>query len=164
MKKWKNHPADTITLHRCTIKDNHDLWFLRYRVQQTDFFVTLGHFLSFYPTNNSKNQNSEKLKKCLEIPSFYTRGSNNHMQVWQVMDIRYSRWWIWFLFFILGYFLPFFTPSVPKIKIWKKMKTSGDIIILHIYTGAPKIMITWCTVPEIWWGMDRQTDRQKDRK
>ena len=164
MKKWKNHPADTITLHRCTINDNHDLWFLRYRVQQTDFFVTLGHFLSFYPTNNSKNQNSEKLKKCLEIPSFYTSGSNNHMQVWQVMDIRYSRWWIWFLFFILGYFLPFFTPSVPKIKIWKKMKTSGDIIILHNYTGVPKIMITWCTVPEIWWGMDRQTDRQKDRK
>ena len=46
----------------------------------------------------------------------------------------------------------------------KKMKTSGDIIILHIYTCVPKIMITWCTVPEIWWGMDRQTDRQKDKK
>ena len=29
----------------------------------TDFFVILGHFLPFYPTNNPKNQNFEKMKK-----------------------------------------------------------------------------------------------------
>ena len=158
MKKWKNHPADTITLHRCTINDNHDLWFLRYRVQQTDFFVTLGHFLSFYPTNNSKNQNSEKLKKCLEIPSFYTSGSNNHMQVWQVMDIRYSRWWIWFLFFILGYFLPFFTPSVPKIKIWKK---NENIRRYHHFTHLHRCAKNYDHMMYCSWDMVRngQTNR-----
>ena len=34
-----------------------------YGVQQTNFFIILGHFLSLYPTNNLKNQNSEKMKK-----------------------------------------------------------------------------------------------------
>ena len=28
-----------------------------------NFFVILGHFLSFYPSNNPKNQNFEKMKK-----------------------------------------------------------------------------------------------------
>ena len=28
-----------------------------------NFFVTLDHFLPFYPPNNPKNQNFEKLKK-----------------------------------------------------------------------------------------------------
>ena len=30
------------------------------------------HFLPIYPTNNLKNQNFEKMKKLLEISSFYT--------------------------------------------------------------------------------------------
>ena len=29
----------------------------------TQLFVILGHFLPFYPTNNPKNQNFEKMKK-----------------------------------------------------------------------------------------------------
>ena len=36
------------------------------------FFVTVSHFLPFYPTNDSKNQISLKIRKCLEISSFYT--------------------------------------------------------------------------------------------
>ena len=40
-----------------------------------------------------------------------------------------------FLFFILGYFLPFYLLTVEKIKIKKKIEqTSGNIIILHICT------------------------------
>ena len=48
------------------------VWFLRYKVQRTKLFVILGHFLPFDPPNNSRNKNSEKAKKCLEILSFYT--------------------------------------------------------------------------------------------
>ena len=44
---------------------SYDVWFLRYGVQQTEFFVILGHFLPFYPPNNTKNQNFEKTKKAL---------------------------------------------------------------------------------------------------
>ena len=40
---------------------SYDVWFLRYAVQQTEFFVILGHFFPFYPTN-PKNQNFEEKK------------------------------------------------------------------------------------------------------
>ena len=157
MKKWKNHPADTITLHRCTINDNHDLWFLRYGVQQTDFFVTLGHFLSFYPTNNSKNQNSEKLKKCLEIPSFYTSGSNNHMQVWQVMDIRYSRWWMIFIFYF-GLLFTLFHPISPKNQ---NLKKNENIRRYHHFTHLHRCAKNYDHMMYCSWDMVRngQTNR-----
>ena len=55
----------------------------------------------------------------------------------------------------------FFCPlTAQKTKISKKWKKSLeiDIIILHV----PKIMIRWCTVPEIWCATDGgQTDKQK---
>ena len=48
----------------------------------------------------------------------------------------------------MGYFLPFFSLTAWKIKISEKIKKApGDIIILHMCT---KIMIWWCTFPEIW--------------
>ena len=40
-----------------------DLWFLRYGAWQTEVFVILDSFLPFYPSNNLKNQNFEKMKK-----------------------------------------------------------------------------------------------------
>ena len=36
-----------------------------------------------------------------------------------------------FFFVILGYFLPFYRPNSPKNDNIEKMKTPGDIIILH---------------------------------
>ena len=47
---------------------SYDVWFLRYGVRQTEFFVILGHFLPFYhppPLNDPKNQNFEKKMKKL---------------------------------------------------------------------------------------------------
>ena len=41
----------------------YDVWFLRYGVWQTEFFVILDHFLPFYPTNNPKNKKLEKIFK-----------------------------------------------------------------------------------------------------
>ena len=39
------------------------------------------------------------------------------------------------MFFILGYFLPFYLPNSPKNQNFEKMKkTPGDIIILHMCT------------------------------
>ena len=51
---------------------SYDVWFLRYEAWRTEFFVILDCFLPFYFPNNPKNQNFEKLKKTLEILSFYT--------------------------------------------------------------------------------------------
>ena len=42
---------------------SYDIWFLRYQLQQTDFFVILGHFLPFYPPNILENENIKKMKK-----------------------------------------------------------------------------------------------------
>ena len=42
---------------------SYDVWFLRYEAWHTDFFVILDRVLHFYPPNNPKNQNFEKLKE-----------------------------------------------------------------------------------------------------
>ena len=44
-------------------RQSYDVWFMRYEVRETEFFVILGHFLLLYPTNNPKNLNFEKIKK-----------------------------------------------------------------------------------------------------
>ena len=50
LKKWKKDPRDIIILHKCTINDNHMIcgsWDINCNRQI--FFLTLGHFLPFYP-------------------------------------------------------------------------------------------------------------------
>ena len=47
-RKMNNTPKDVIILQMCTINDSHDVWFLRYDVQWTEFLVILDHFLPFY--------------------------------------------------------------------------------------------------------------------
>ena len=50
LKKWKKYPRDIIILHKCTINDNHMIcgsWDINCNRQI--FFLTLGHFLPFYP-------------------------------------------------------------------------------------------------------------------
>ena len=65
--KIKKTHEDIIILHMCSINDNHMIyWFLKYRAQQMEFFVILGRFLPFYPINNLKNQNFEKMKQTSE--------------------------------------------------------------------------------------------------
>ena len=67
----KKSPEGIVILHMCTINDNHDVQFLRYGARQTDFFCHFELFLPFYPPNDPKNQNFEKMKKkWLEIISF----------------------------------------------------------------------------------------------
>ena len=40
-----------------------DAWLLRYGVQRTEFYVVLGRFLPFHPSNNQESQNFVKMKK-----------------------------------------------------------------------------------------------------
>ena len=47
MHKWKSY----------------DVWFLRYGMWQTEFFLTLEHFLPFYSPNNPKNHSFDKMEK-----------------------------------------------------------------------------------------------------
>ena len=50
---------------------SYHVWFLRYKVQKTEFFIILDHLLPFDPTNKPKNQTFEKIKKRLKLLSFY---------------------------------------------------------------------------------------------
>ena len=60
----KKTPRYITILHMCNSKwQSYGVWFLRYQVRRTEFFVILDHFLHFYPPNNPKNQNFEKMKK-----------------------------------------------------------------------------------------------------
>ena len=70
-----NIHEDIIISQMYIINDRHiyDIWFLRYEVQWTEFFVILDHFLPFYPPLTAQNTKIlKKLKKFLEILSFYT--------------------------------------------------------------------------------------------
>ena len=72
-KRCKKTTGDIIILHMCTSNQNHIMygsWDKKCKGQS--FFVILGHFLLLAPPNNPKNQNFEKIKKHLEILSFYT--------------------------------------------------------------------------------------------
>ena len=64
LKKWKK---TTLRYHHFTQVyhkwQSYDVWFLRYELQQTKYFVILDHFLPFYHLNNEENQNFEKMKK-----------------------------------------------------------------------------------------------------
>ena len=53
---------------------SYDVWFLRYRVRQAEFFVILGHFLPPHHPNDPENQNFEekKTKKNAWRNSFHT--------------------------------------------------------------------------------------------
>ena len=51
--------------------------------------------------------------------------------------------------FHFGSFLPFYPLNSPKKQNFKKMKKHREISFFD--TCVPKIMIRWCTVPEIWW-------------
>ena len=92
---------------------SYDVWFLRYKVQRIKLFVILGHFLPFDPPNNPKN--FEKIKRCLEILSFYTCVPQMTIMMYGSWHIKHNR----------QNFLSFWV-------IFEKMeKATEDTIILH---------------------------------
>ena len=111
---------------------SYDVWFLRYKVQRTRFFVVLGYFLPFDPPNNPKYQNFEKMK---QTPGdiIILHMSTINPETWSTTDNFISFWTI---------FCPF-TPTppppppsltTPRTKILKKWKKNLEAS--SFYTGA----------------------------
>ena len=76
------------------------------------------HFTSLAAQENKMKK--KKKKKCLEISSFYISIPKITIICYTVPEILRMTYVI---FFILGYFLPFYPPNRPKnqnFKIWKK--------------------------------------------
>ena len=97
---------------------------------------------------------SKKLKKPLEIPSFY-------IIVPKIMTIGYTVPEVWHVIdvivvFHFGLFFALYPSKSPKKKVSKKMKKHLEIS--SFYTGVPKIMIRWWTVSNIWCMADGWTD------
>ena len=135
LKFWKNEKNSWRYYHFIHVYQkwqSYDVWFLRYWAQRTEFFVNLDHFLHFYPLNNLKNQNFEKMKKIPgDIIILHKCTLNgNHMMYgsWDMKCGRQNYLSFWTVF------CPFTTLTTPKIKIWKTEKTPRNIIILHKWT------------------------------
>ena len=112
---------------------SYDAWFLRYKAQQTEFFVILGHYLPFDPPNNLKKQSFEKMKKTPEdniILHLHTTNDDYTMySSWDMEGNRQN------FFVILDYFLPFYPSNNRENQNFEKMKNIPiDIIILHVCT------------------------------
>ena len=91
--------------YKCTI------WFLKYKVRQTEFFVILGHFLYFQPPNKLENQNFKIEKSTWRYYHF----THLHYK-WQSYDVwflRYGELQAEF-FVILDRFLPFYPLMNPE--------------------------------------------------
>ena len=123
------------------ICNGEDLW------QWTRLEIRLNLFCwSTIPQNNSSSSSSSSPKImiiCYTVP-----------EKWLVM--------VKIVIFHLGCFLPYCTPNSPKKSKFKKKinkKAPGDIII---YTCIPKLLITWCTFPEVRCATDRPTGRRTD--
>ena len=77
-----------IILQMNITNDSHMMYgFLRYGVWQTEFFFILDHYLPRYPPNNPTINILKKLKKHLEISSFYTCVTKTMIICYTVFEI-----------------------------------------------------------------------------
>ena len=124
-KKWKKQ-LKILSFYKHKWQ-SYDVWFLRYGVQWTEFFVILDHFLPFYPPNNPKNQNFEKMKKPPGDIIILHRCTinDNHMMYGSSGTKRDGQNFLSFW----TIFCPF-TPSLTtwKTKILKKWKTHFEVL------------------------------------
>ena len=98
---------------------------------ETEFFAILGNFLSFYPPNNLKNQNFEKIKKAAgDVTILHMSVKNhNHMMFtsWDMETDRHNFLSFWTIFALL-----------PHYWLWKlkfgNVKKPGYVILLQMCT------------------------------
>ena len=110
---------------------SYDVWFLRYWLQQTEFFIILDQFLPFYYPKNPKSQNFKKLKKTTgDIIILHKCTKNHDHTLYCSLDMTCNRPNCYFSFWAI--FCLFVPLTARKIKINKKLnKTPQDIIILQ---------------------------------
>ena len=95
------------------------VWFLKYGVRQTSFFVILNHFLPFYPPMDPENQNFEKMKKTPEDIILQMCTINDNLMMYGSWNVECDRqnflsfWTIFCTFALL---------TIQKIKILKNEK------------------------------------------
>ena len=131
--------------YMCTISEDHDIWFLKYKVRQTEIFVILGHFLTFQPSDNLESQNFRIEKSSWRYYHFthLNININDNYMMYGYRNMEHNRAFFWFW----TIFCPFTNLKTWKIKIFKKWKNCLEI---SFNTFATEMTIIWCMVPEIW--------------
>ena len=135
------------------------VWFLRYQARHTEFFVLLGHFLPFYPTNNLENQTSEKMKQNTGdiIISHMSTINKNHM-IYDFWDMECNRQ----NFFSFDHFLSFYPSPLalpfnnPKNQNFEKIKETPR----DIYHNFTQVYHKWQS-HDIWWFLRYQLQLQQ---
>ena len=99
-----------------------------------EFFVILGHFLPFYPTNKPKKQNFERMKKMSgDIVILHKCNKNHDHMLHCSWDMVHGVCNLYFSFWAI--FCPLTLPHNSKKQSVKKLKkTPGGMIILHMCT------------------------------
>ena len=162
LEKKKKKTGDIIMLHMCTVNDNHkiygswDLGHNRYN------FCHFGLFFALLAPNDPENQTFFKNEKMPGhiILHMYTINGNHIMYGSWDMHSATDRTFCHFGPFFTNLLPPPISPNNPQNKNFDKIKKLLEI--LSFYTYVPKIMITWCMVPEIWCAMDGQTDERME--
>ena len=109
-------------------------------------FCHFDHFLPFYPHNNPKNQNFERLKKTHgDIIILHKCTRNTDHMLYYSLDMVCNRF---HCFSFWAIFYSFTSLTGQKIKLLKKWKK--HLKISRFYNSVPKIIIICYTVPEIW--------------
>ena len=118
---------------------SYDIWFLRYQLQQTDFFCHLWPFFSFYAPNSPKDENIKKLKNTPGdiIISHKCTKNHDHM-LYCPWDMAHDAYNCCFSFWAI--FSPF-TPLPLPLTAQKTKFQKNEI--MHISTYI--IMLYMCT-------------------
>ena len=94
LKKWKKYRKISSVYHKWL---SYDIWFLRYEVHQMECFLSSWALFCPFTPNSLKNENFTKIKKGLQISSFYT-------SVPKIMIIGYTFPEIWHVMDVIGIF------------------------------------------------------------
>ena len=114
LKNWKK--LEILSFYMFTINDNHMMHGSQDRAWQTEFFVILDRFLSFYLPNNLKNQNFEKLKNTHQDIIILHKCPKNHDQMlYCSWDMACNRYNCYYSFWAI--FCPYTSLTAWKIKI-----------------------------------------------
>ena len=117
--------------------------------------VIIFHFGPFFALLQPEKSNLKKWKKAWRYHHF-TQG---HQKSWYCSwDMVRGRCNCYFSFWAI--FCSFNPLKAQKVKIEKKIKKGLEVSSLYIW--VPKIMIRWCTIPEIWCATYGQTDGRTD--
>ena len=90
-----------------------------------NFCCCFGSLLPSYPTNTQKNLNFQKMKKFLEISSFYTNVptimtiSYTVLKIWRMADVIFI-----FRFGLFFSLIPSSSPKNQNLRKWKKLEVS----------------------------------------